>query len=60
MILLHKGKRYAPLYPDGSFNSPVEVKRKVRIDWTRAAEAASPAKYEPDAINCKFLCLPHG
>ncbi len=38
VILLHKGKRYAPLYPDGSFDPPVELKGKVRIDWTRAAE----------------------
>ena len=42
MILSHKGKRYAPLYPDGSFDPPVELKRPVRIVWIRAAEAAEP------------------
>ena len=50
MILLHRGKRYAPLYPDGSFDPAVEVKRKVRIDWQRAEQR--------DAINCKFHLPP--
>ena len=44
MVLLHQGKRYAPRYPDGSFDPPVEPKRRVRIDWARAEQAAEPAE----------------
>ena len=39
MILLRRAMRYAPLYPDRSFDPPVEVKRKLRIDWQRAEQA---------------------
>ena len=41
MILLRRAMRYAPLYPDGSFDPPVEVKRKLRIDWQRAERIGS-------------------
>ena len=30
----------SPLYSDGSFDPPVEVKRRVRIDWQRSEQAA--------------------
>ena len=73
MILLHKGKRYAPLYSDGSFDPPVEVKRKVRIDWHgprrphrptsntkpfRICRRARENPEQPDAINCNFPLPP--
>ena len=57
-------------YPDGSFDLPVRVKRRVLIGWARAAKAAGDPRrcpmscYQeiqpPDASNCNFVCLPRG
>ena len=68
MILLHRGKRYAPLYPDGSFDRPRSNARYDRLGPGRAGDqkrnccafAGEPEKIpsEHDAINCKFPLPP--